>query len=62
MLAFSLALLKNEIKKRMTRADYAHLGLAQGLSLRETMTVRVGLLYDLWETYLDIHFPKRERD
>jgi hypothetical protein len=46
----------------MTRADYAQLGLAQGLSYRETMSLRVGLLYDLWETYLDIHYPQRNAE
>jgi hypothetical protein len=44
----------------MTRADYVHMGLAQGLSIFETMIVRVGELFDLWETYLRIHFPNRD--
>ncbi|MDR3277427.1 MAG: hypothetical protein LBT12_01530 [Oscillospiraceae bacterium] len=44
----------------MTRAEYAHLGLTQGMSFKETMSLRPGLLYDLWETYLNTHFPKRD--
>jgi hypothetical protein len=47
-----LSLAEMNARKRISRAEYARLGISQGLSYGETMRLRVGLLLDLWEVYV----------
>lgn len=46
----------------MSRAAYLRMGLANGLSIRETLMLPPGELLDLWDAYLASHGVKRERE
>lgn len=44
----------------MTRSHYLHMGLAAGLTKKETLLSTPGEVGDLWELYLQAHGVKKK--
>lgn len=44
----------------MTPAHYLRLGAILGFGARETMMMCPGLLFDVWELYVQEHQPREE--